>query len=281
MVNKLVIVGVVGFVAIAAIASGKTSDKGRPSTFTKIRSHVSAWTDSISKQVDESVDDPDLELKRIRNEVAKLDKDMEKVKGDLAEVRCTGRVLQADVEKLQADSTQLDKLISAHGSVLKKASRTDTIEWGNRLVSYTQAKDLLEREVQRYRRLKEDLAKKTAELENTEKAQEQIQEEIEAMKTTRDDLNREVADMDSLIKQAHVEQVRSKYQDDGSRMAGIKLSLKELRARVMVQREKLNVEDEYGKSIPKKDRTVEEILADKEAKKEANKPVEVKIATKE
>ena len=70
-----------------------------------------------------------------------------------------------------------------------------------------------------------------------------------------------MTELDADIKLAKIEQVESKYQNDGSRMADVKESLVKLRKRIEIQREKLALARQYDKSSVE-NKSVEEIMAE-------------------
>ena len=83
--------------------------------------------------------------------------------------------------------------------------------------------------------------------------------------TQKAELETAVTELDSDIKVAKIEQVESKYQNDGSRMAEVKERLAKLRKRIEIQREKLALAKQYdGSSVENK--SVNEIMAELDAK---------------
>jgi chromosome segregation ATPase len=268
MIKKLVKVAV-----IVVVASYIVSE-------TKAGSHFRAWVERQYAKMEKKVT-PDQELARIKNEVKLLDGDVDKVKGDLAESNVNVRLLRREVEELRAEVKDSEAAVRKHGEVVKAASANDTIQWGYRTVSFVDAKDLLQAEVKRHNDVKARLKAREASLASQEQTRDLVEQQLQEMLKQKDELASAVEEMEAEIKLAKVEQIRSKHQDDGSRMADIKSSLTELRKRVLVQREKVRIADSYTKS-PAAEKSVEEILAGLDGKAEAKRGAgeEVKIVTK-
>jgi len=75
----------------------------------------------------------------------------------------------------------------------------------------------------------------------------------------------DILDLDALIKQVKVEQVESKYQNDGTKMARVKEDLAKLKKRIEVQREKLHLSKRWDRDSVE-NKSVDEILADLDGK---------------
>lgn len=247
MCKKLIVLAVIGIVGVYVVNE------------TRAGSHFKAWCGRIGDKLEKKVT-PETELSRIRHEVGELDGDIGKVKGDLAEANVSVRLLRLEIDDLRKDVKTAETAVRKHGEVVKGASEDAQIQWGNRTVSYVNAKDLLMSEVKAYNGLKARLKSREQSLASQEQTRDLVEQQLQEMLRQKDELRAAVAEMDNEIKLAKVEQIRSKYQNDGSRMGDIKTSLAELRRRVMVQRENLRLTDTYSKS-PASEKSVDEILA--------------------
>jgi hypothetical protein len=248
MTKKILLILIIGIVGAAALANSKAGSY--------IRAQVAAWQDDVEDSID-----PQVELRRIRFEIAQLDKDADAVKGDLAEANVNVRVLAKEVEELRKDVEVSDKSVRAHGDVMKVASESDKIQWGRRrAVTYGEAKDLLFQEVKRHNEMKARLKQKEAGLVAQSQTRDLIKQHFEAMIEQKDELTNAVQDLESEVRLAQVEQVNSKYQDDGTRMAKVKKSMADLRKRTLVRREKLNLNKSTAERNPGATLTVDEIL---------------------
>jgi len=227
---------------------------------TKAGSHFRAWASRMSAKIDKKVT-PETELARIKHEVGQLDGDIDKVKGDLAEANVNVRLLRREMDDMRQEVKTSETNVRKHGDVIKAANEGDRIQWGYRPVSYNDAKDLLLNEVKRHNDLKERLKVREQALITQEQTRELVEQQLAEMLKQKDELTSAVAEMEAEIKLAKVEQIRSKYQNDGSRMGDIKTSLTDLRKRIMIQREKLRLTETSAPKSPAADKSVEEILA--------------------
>ena len=223
-------------------------------------SHIRAWANRLGKKIEKEIT-PEMELDRIKNEVNDLDRDIDNVKGELADTNVTARLLQKEVEELRKEEKTAMAQVHSHGEILKAASENDKIQWGYRTVDYAEAKSLLAAEVHDFKLIRERLHHREVSLQAQLSSRELMEQQWKEMIKQKEELAAAVSEMETEIKLAKIEQIRSKHQNDGSRMAGIKNSLKDLRKRVMVQRERLVID---GKSDRRQleNRTVDEILGD-------------------
>lgn len=248
MLKKVFSIAVVGLIGIFVINETRAGDKFR------------SWVERMTKKY-EKEQTPEQELARIKKEVALLDRDIDKVKSDLAESTVNVRLLKGEVDELRTEIKDGEVAVRKHGDTLKVASTSDRVQWGYRTVSYVDAKDLLQGEVRRHKEAKDRLKAREASLASQEETRELIELQLNEMIKQKEDLTVAVAEMEAAIKLAKVEQIRSKHQNDGTRMAEIKKSLAELKKRVMIQREKLNIDAKVQRS-PSEDKSVEQILAE-------------------
>jgi len=247
MIKKLVFVAVLGMVGLYAIGQ------------TRVGSHIKVWASHVNTQFENKIT-PEAELARIKHEVGQLDGDIDHVKGDLAEANVNARLLRREVDAVRQEIKDSDTSVRRHGDVIKAASDSDQIQWGLRTVSYVNAKELLMTEVRRHADLKARAKVREQALTTQEQTRDLVEQQLQEMLRQKDELTSAVAEMEAEIKLASVEQIRSKYQNDGTRMSEIKSSLTDLRKRLMIQRERLQVSETYTRS-PAADKSVDEILA--------------------
>jgi len=268
MCKKLFAIAIVGVIAVYALSE------------TRAGSHVKAWVSRVGGKIENSVP-PETELARIRHEVGQLNGDIDKVKGDLAEANVNVRLLRKEVDELRGAVKTSEATIRKSAEVLKAAHDGDQIQWGYRQVSFVNAKELLATDVRRHADLKGRLKNREQALATQEQTRDLVEQQLQEMMTQKEELTSAVAEMDAELKLAGVEQIRSKYQNDGTRMSEIKSSLAELRKRVMVQREKLRVTETYQRS-PAAEKTVDQILGELDGNTvRSNESQEVKIVTRD
>ena len=88
--------------------------------------------------------------------------------------------------------------------------------------------------------------------------------------TQKAELETAVTELDADIKIAKIEQVESKYQNDGTRMAEVKERLAKLRKRIEIQREKLRAGQAVRHQSSVENKSVDEIMAELDAKDKAD-----------
>ena len=247
MSRKIVTVLIIGVFGSYALAD------------TKIGSYVWSQLAFWKKEAEDSVGTKTT-LRNIHYEIGQLDKDIDAVKGELAEANVNVRLLKKEVEELRRDVEVGEKSVRAHGEVVKAASDADKIQWGVRNVNYVEAKDLLYGEVKRHNDLKARLKAKENALVMQAQTRDRIEQHYTAMVEQKEELATALMELESEVRLAQVEQVNSKYQNDDTRMTRIKKSMADLRKRTMVQREKLNINKATERS-PGTTQTVDEILA--------------------
>lgn len=254
MFKKIAIVGAAGLLTAAVL------------TQTKVGSYLSYQWDRAEKRLESKVP-PEEEVRRIKHEVASLDKDINEAKSALAWENVEYRDLTKRVEELRTQTDKSRAAVEARGRTLKEAADTQYVSWDGRRIPQTKAKELLASEVAAHKTLDREFKARETELAVRERTRSMAEQHLQALITEKAELETAVAELDADIKMVKVEQVQSKYQDDGSRMAKVKKDLSELRKRIEVQREKLRLSKRIDTSSVE-NKSVDEIMADLDAKGE-------------
>ncbi|HEY8504845.1 MAG TPA: hypothetical protein VIL46_09705 [Gemmataceae bacterium] len=209
---------------------------------TRVGSYVSTAYDRARKSVEESVP-PEVELDRIRHEVAHLDKDIDKLKGQLAEEIVAVDMLSDEVADERVRLEQEEAFLRARGEELKNAA--ENVKLGGRLVSVDEAKEELSLAVDRHTRARAEFATKEKTLEVRTRTRDLVKKQLEALIRQKSELETAVAELEAELRLAELEQIESAYQDDNTRLSDVKQSLKDLKKRINVQREKLRLSATY------------------------------------
>jgi peptidoglycan hydrolase CwlO-like protein len=109
MLKKLVIVGIIGFVAVSAVKGSKFGSY--------IRSEFNSWCDRAEANIP-----PEKELQRLRNEVKLLDKDIRNVIDHLAKERVAVDQLKEKTAELRARQSKDKELLNARAAAIKGAT---------------------------------------------------------------------------------------------------------------------------------------------------------------
>jgi peptidoglycan hydrolase CwlO-like protein len=232
MLKKLVILGVIGFVAVTALGG------------TKLASYIRSEINSAREKAEANIP-PEKELARLRNEIKLLDGDIVKVINEVAKQRVEVKQLEGDVETLSAKQTAFKTQLLARADVIKKAETADQpvshVTFGNRTVTLVDAKTDLEADVKRYATAQKSLEAMQVTLANRIKVRDSLEKQLEAMKNQKTELTAAVDGMESELAALKLQQMESKYQTDDTPMAKIKEDLRKLKTKVDVEKEKLKL----------------------------------------
>ena len=255
MFKKILVVGAAGLLIAAVL------------TQTKVGKHLTRQWDRAEQYLENQIP-PEEEVARIKKEVASLDRDIDKAKGSLAEENVEVRYLSKKVDDLRAATEKSRTAVEARGRSLKEATDTRFVKSDGRSIEFGTAKGQLADEVRRHNTLEKEFKANEKMLAVRERTRTMAEQHLQALITEKAQLESDVLDLEALIKQVKVEQVQSKYQNDGTRMARVKEDLAKLKKRIEVQREKLIITKKVDPdSVEHK--SVDEILADLDRKAEA------------
>jgi chromosome segregation ATPase len=248
MLKKLVIMGVIGFVTVAAVKGSKFGSY--------LRSEFSSIRDRAEANIP-----PEREIARLRSEIKQLDKDILAIVNQLAKERVEVRQLEEKAKDLRASQGRAKNLLTARASAIK--SGTEPVSFDNRNLSLNEAKAVLEEGVKRYTANQKALESMEAALASRERVRDTLDLQLEAMKTQKTELTAAVDALEAELTALKLQQMESKYQTDDTRLAKIKEGIQALRTRGEAEREKLNLLpvalDEPAKSTSNK--SVDDIMA--------------------
>jgi len=232
MLKKLVILGVIGFVAVTALGG------------TKLASYIRSEINSAREKAEANIP-PEKELARLRNEIKLLDGDIVKVINEVAKQRVDVKQLGGDVEELSKKQVEFRTQLLARGEAITKAEKADQptshVTIGNRTVALVDARNELEADVKRFATTQKSLEAMQATLANRIKVRDSLEKQLDAMKAQKSELTAAVDDMEAQLAALKLQQMESKYQTDDTRMAKIKEDLRKLRTKVDVEKEKLKL----------------------------------------
>jgi peptidoglycan hydrolase CwlO-like protein len=252
MFKKVAIVGAVGLLTAAVLT----------------QTSVGTWAKCQLNKADkhfESKITPEEDVKRIKQEVKNLDKDIDKARGSVAEERVEAKLLKSRVEEKKVNLDNARAVVDGRGKMMKEATTSKLVKWDGREVGYDKAKELLQNQVNSYKTMEKDLKNTETMLAVRERTRDLSEQHLQALITQKSELEAAVVELEADIKLARLEQVQSKYQNDGTRMAEVKESLAKLRHRIEVQREKLAIAKQYSNSTVE-NKSVDEILAEMDTK---------------
>ena len=200
-----------------------------------------------------------------RSRSANLDKDIDRARGSVAEERVEAKLVKGRVEEKRTQVENSRAIVEARGKMLKDASQNKLVKWDSREVSFDRAKELLQSQVKAHKTLEGELKALETMQAVRERTRDLAEQHLQALVTQKSELEAAVTELEADIKVAKIEQVQSKYQNDGTRMAEVKESLAKLKKRIEVQREKLDLAKQYEKTGVE-NKSVDEIMAELDAK---------------
>ncbi len=226
MLKKMIILGVIGFVAVTAIRG------------TKIGSYIRSEIRDARDRAESNIP-PEKEIGRLRNELKLLDKDIMTVVNQLAKERVDVRDLQGTVESLAAKQNKDKEQLTARANAIK--SGIEQVAVGNRTISIEAAKAELEDGVRRFTTNQKSLESMEVTLSLRVKNRDVLEKQLETLKNQKTELAAAIDAMESELAALKLQQMESKYQTDDTRLAQIKEDLRKLKTKVDVEREKLKL----------------------------------------
>jgi len=234
MLKKMVILGVIGFVAVTALGG------------TKLASYIRSEVREARERAENNIP-PEKEIARLRNELKLLDKDIMSVVNQLAKERVEVKELQAKVDTVAAQQSKDKELLVARANAIKSAEAgqngegTQQVTFGHRKLSLDAAKAELEEGVKRYATNQKSLDSMEATVAIRIKNRDILEKQLETLKNQKTELAVAIDAMESELTALKLQQMESKYQTDDTRLAKIKDDLRKLKTKVDVEREKLKL----------------------------------------
>jgi len=248
MLKKLLIVGGIGFLAVAALQG------------TRLGSFLLSEARSLRERAEAAIP-PEREIARLRNEVRKLDKDIFEVVNQLAKENVQTSQLEARVKELQASQGRTKELLEARAEAIKKAQQF--VIFDNRKLTIAEAKALLEEGVRRYTLQQKTLESMEQALATRQRIRDTLARQLEVMKGQKAELTATIDALEAELQVLKLQQMESKYQTDDTRLARIKEGIRELQTQIQVEREKLRLLPAALEhtATPVSDRSVDDIMA--------------------
>lgn len=248
MLKKVAIVGAAGLLTAAVL------------TQTKVGAILSRQIDKADHYLESQIP-PEEEVARIKSEVAMLDKDIDKARGSVAEERVEAKILKGRVEEKRTQVANSRSAVEALAKTIKDSGSAKLVKFDSREVSFDRAKEVLQNKVIGHKTLESEMKSLETMFAVRERTRDLAEEHLQALVTQKAELEAAVTELEADVKVAKIEQVRSKYQNDGTRMAEIKESVSKLKKRIEITRAKLELAKEYNKAGVE-NKSVDEIMAD-------------------
>jgi chromosome segregation ATPase len=260
--KKLILVAVIGFLAVSAAKGSKW--------FSYVRSEIAGARDWAKGQIP-----PEREIARLRSELKLLDRDVMTVVNQVAKERVEVTHLKEQVDALRARQSTDRELLQARAASVKEAeAKAETfVSFGNRKVGLTAAKAELEKGVSGYTANQKSLETLEATLAAREEIKDALEKQLEELKNQKQVLAAAIDALEAQVTRLKLEQMKSKYQTDNTRLAKIKEDMRELQKKIDIEREKLKLMPAVLEvPNPAAAKSVEEIMAPLSGSKPAGSP---------
>ena len=255
MFKKLMFVSAAGLLSAAVL------------TQTKMGSYCWTMVERADRAIEEKIS-PDEEIRRIKSEVGKLYKDIDKAKGSLAEENVEAKMLHSEVDERKTELTRARQSLDARHKMMMEVTEGKVVKWDGREVPFGKAKELLQSQVRQFKSQEQELKAKETMLAVRERTRVLAEQHLQELVTQK-----------ANIKQAKIEQTQSKYQNDGTRMAEVKESLAKLKKRIEIQREKLSLSKKIDPTSAE-NKSVNDIMAELDSGKEVKRLPELEVSRK-
>jgi len=184
--------------------------------FTGLSSLVQVkWNDMqgwMKKQVP-----PETQLKQLRVEIDKIDKDIKKNLGKLAKEEVEADRLEASITQAKADQVKLKAEIVSMTKALE--SKETKVKWDNREYRQTELALKLDNAVTTYELRKNDIKQKEQLLASKQQALDLAHQRISEMKAQKDQLNQLAEKLALRIEQVKLRQVDTPFEIDDNQVS--------------------------------------------------------------
>lgn len=209
---------------------------------------------------------PEVEIERLRSELAQMGPEMKKHLGKMAEEMVAVENLKKDIVEHRAELDKQRKAIAVMQKELKSGDKV--IEINGKEFPRHRIEAKLVSDWETFKRSEALLKNKEQLLETKEQGLETAREQLKAMEETKDQLKLELAQLETEVKAMRVAEARDKMHFDDSRLGRVKEDVANLKTRIEKQRVQGELVRKYtadpGVEVNKKvktDETLKEIDA--------------------
>jgi LmbE family N-acetylglucosaminyl deacetylase len=207
-------------------------------------SHISTAWHRLSHDVRQQVP-PEFEIARIRGELEQLGPEMRQNLDAVAKETVEVQSLRDDIAEAKSRLDHQKKVILSMKADLEAGN--DKIVYGDTAYPASRIRDKLSRDFEAYKVGDRAVKVKEKLLEQKEKALAAHKEQIAQSTSVREQLEVELARLEAEYQMVKVAETKSAVQFDGSRLANIKTSVKELQNRIHEIEERQKLEAQFVK----------------------------------
>jgi len=198
---------------------------------------------------------PEVEIDRLKLEVSRIDGDVQKAFGPIAEQQVAVENLKKEVANGRVNLDTKKKNLMTMKTDLESGTRT--VNYGGKDYSADAIRAKLSRDFETYKVSEQALKQKEALLEAKTKAVDAALQQLKEMQAQRDQLQVELARMEAELQTVRVAETQSKIQLDDSRLAHINASMKALNDRIEAEKKEVTLQQTFVNpdSIPVEQKT--------------------------
>jgi len=239
MLKKMVILGVIGFVAVTALGG------------TKLASYIRSEIRAARQEAEDSIP-PEKELARLEDELKQFDKDLLAKAREVATARKSvtkqQEELQALTDQHNADKARLDAFAQAiktaeAGSteVTQKGSETQKVSFENRTIKIAKAKDELKAAAARFKNNEKQLETMEQTLAQNIENRDTLEKQFDTMKGKKDKLAVDLKKLRAKINALKLQQMKGKSSADDSRLSKLEEDINKLETKLDVESDAQNL----------------------------------------
>jgi len=212
--------------------------------FPKVGSHLSVAWHRMGAHFEKAVS-PEWEIDRLKNELAKIDGDITKSFGPVADQAVEVQRLQKEIKDQRARLDEQKKAILTMKEDLEKGNRT--IVYGGNEYSAETIRTKLSHDFETYKVGEKGLQTKEEQLKLKQAALETARQRLDEMKSTKQPLEVEVARLETELQTVRMEQAKAdtKASFDDTRLGQTKQDVQSLSDRIASMREELKLQAAY------------------------------------
>ncbi len=222
---------------------------------TKVGSYLGVAYDRLSTQAQKAIP-AEIEIERLRREIARLDRDIDQARSELAEENVACQELASEVMERRAALERLESKILSTATALK--AKNVPTQVNGKAPAAVEATSELKTDVARFNTQQSELRSLERQLVLHEKSRKAAEKKLEALRQQQKELTITLKEIENDLKELRLEQVQSVTASDDSRLSDIKESTKALKKRIAIEREKLRVKNATNDEATPE--TVDEIL---------------------
>jgi hypothetical protein len=236
-------IGIAAVVAVAGLWLLGAVTLGARRTNSLACTYFSKWRTNVHNQVPLEV-----EIERVRSEITHLGPDMDRHITSIAVEKAQVERLKEEIVTAKANLRNQKETILAMTKALE--TEAQQVVYRGETVRASSLRARLDREFGSYKHCEADVKSREQLLEAREEAVTVALGQLATMQQQKRELEVAVQRLETELKTVRLDQTRSKFQIDDSRLSQIKGSLAEIKERLRSERIETDLRNQYGENRP-------------------------------